>query len=95
VRRHSELCEQAAEQGVVSLVVDEEAGVEREPVVHDGVGVPAGPRVALEDPHVVLLREQVRRAEPGDATADDRDSHQPFFARRRTSVDESRRRASR
>ena len=36
-----ELAEEPAEQRVVALVVDEEAGVEREAVVHDRVRVPA------------------------------------------------------
>ena len=79
--RDPQLAEQPPEQRVVALVVDEEARVERQAVVDDGVRVPARAAVALEHVHVVRPRQDVRRAEPGDPAADDRDPHQPLFAR--------------
>ena len=75
MRRDAELREQPAEQRIVALVVDEEAGVEREAVVRDGVRVPAGATVALEHMHVVRPREDVPCPEPGNSASDYRDPH--------------------
>ena len=72
---HAELAEEAIEQRVVPVVVDEEARVEREAVVLDGVHVAAEPGVLLEDVHVVGARQDVRRAEPGHARSDHGDPH--------------------
>ena len=61
--RDAELAKKPAEQRVVRLVVDEEAGVECEPVVLDRVRVAARPRRALEQLDVMRPRQQVGRAE--------------------------------
>ena len=72
----AELRAEPREQRVVALVGDDEARVESEAVVHDGVDVPAQPRVALEHVHLVAAaRQHVRCAKPGDAATDHRDSH--------------------
>jgi len=76
---HPEAGQEAGEQGVRPLVVDEEAGVGGDratgEVDHDGVGVPTRPAVGLEDVHVVpLLAQQVGRGHAGDAASDDGDT---------------------
>ncbi len=83
----AQLAEETAEQRIIALVVDKETGIESKAIVHDGVRVPTRASVALEHVHVVRPREEIRRAQPRDAAADDRDLHQPLFARRRISVD--------
>ena len=75
MRAHAELGEEPAEQRVVPRVVDEEPGVERDPVADDRVRVPAGARLALEELDLVRAREHVRRSEAGDSAADDRYPH--------------------
>ena len=69
--RHAELAEQAAEDGVVGLVVDDEARVEREPAVPDGVYVTAWAVMLLEQLHVMSLGQHMRRPEPRHACTDD------------------------
>ena len=52
---------------VVRPVVDDEPGVEPEPVVEDRVRVAARPVVPLEQFHVVDARQRVRGPEARDA----------------------------
>ena len=84
---HVQLAEEPREERVVPLVVDEEARVERKPVVDDRVRVTSGAPVAFEHRDLVRPREQVGRTEAGDAAADDCDPHQPLFAPRRMTDD--------
>ena len=78
VRRHPQVGEQASEEGIGPLVVDEEAGVGGDraagKVDHHGVGVTAGPVVGLEDVDLVVILEQVGRRHAGDAGPDDADA---------------------
>ena len=72
----AELRAEPREQGVVALVGDDEARVESEAVVHDGVHVSPEVRIALEHVHLVAAaRQHVRCAKPGDTATDHRDSH--------------------
>src|SRR5207249_2072298 len=80
LRTDAELAEQATEQRVVPLVVDEEARVQREPVAGERVRVAAGKRRALEDLDLVRLPEHVGRGEPGDPCADDGDPHPSCYS---------------
>ena len=77
--RDAELAEEPDEVRVGVLVVDDEAGVERQRPsrdhVLDGVRVAPGAVVALEELDLVALRERVRRSEAGDARSDHRDPH--------------------
>ena len=57
----------AAQERVVAGVVDEESGVEREPVAHDRVRVAAGALGAFEHLDVVRAGEKACSPEPGDA----------------------------
>ena len=81
VRRHAELGEEPAEQRVVQRVVDEEPGVERDPVDDDRVRVPARARLPLEQLDLVRAREHVRRTEARDPAADDRYPHNRHSSR--------------
>jgi hypothetical protein len=90
--------EQAGHVRVGRLVVDDEAGVDRQPAtvtvrVHavggrghhagrgpgardrDGVGVPAQPRLALEQVHLVVAVQQPAGRQARDARPDDGDPH--------------------
>jgi hypothetical protein len=82
-----QLAKETPEQWIVALVVDKETGIESQAIVDDRVRVPARAPVALEHVHVVRPREEIRSTEPRDPAADDRDFHQPLFARRRIPVD--------
>ena len=73
--RTSEVAEEPHQARVVLDVVDDEAGVEREPVVHDRVRVAARAVVALEELDLVRVRKRIGRAEPGDPRSDDCDPH--------------------
>ena len=75
LRAHVELAEEAVEQRVVRHVVDDEADVEREPVVLDGVHVAAGAGVLLEQLDLVTARQDVGGAQAGDARSDHGDPH--------------------
>ena len=85
--RTSEVAEEPRQVRVVLDVVDDEPGVEREPVVHDRVRVAARAVVTLEQLDLVHARQRVGRAQPGDSRSDDCDPHhEPIFARARTTV---------
>ena len=79
--RHAELAEQTAEDGVVGLVVDDEARVEREPAVPDGVYVTAGAVMLLEQLHLMSLGQHMRRPEPRHACTDDSYMHRTGIRR--------------
>ena len=74
------MLEQPAEVGIVAGVVDDEAGVDGDAAParldRDGVRVAAEPVGALEQPHVVVFGQRVRRSHSGDAGADHRDPHE-------------------
>src|SRR5205823_973470 len=61
--------------GVVRHVVDDEARVERQPVVQDRVRVSAGAVVALEELDLVCARQQIGRAQAGDSRSHHRNPH--------------------
>ena len=73
--RHAEVGQQGREVRVVGLVVDDEAGVDRDGAVEarrlGGVGVATKPRIGLEQGHVVPPGQEPGRGESGDARADD------------------------
>ena len=87
MRPDTELAEQPAEQRIVPLVVDEEARVEREPVVDDRVRVATRAAVAFEHMDFVGRGKKIGGTKARDAASDHRDPHQPVFASRRISVD--------
>ena len=74
-----QLVEQRAEDWVVALVEDNEAGVDvvghTIEVDRDGVGVSAGASVRFEDDDVVVRREDVRTREARDTGPDEGDTH--------------------
>ena len=79
LRAHAELAEEADEVRVGVLVVNDEAGVERQRPsgdhVLDRVRVAPGATVALEQLDLVALRERVGRSQARDARADHCDLH--------------------
>ena len=73
------MVEQGHEVGIVALVVDDEADVDRlvatEPRRIDRAGMPAEPALALVDHDFVLAAQQPRRAKTRNAGADDGNFH--------------------
>ena len=79
--RHAELAEETTEDRVVGLVVHDEASVEREPPVSDGVYVTTRAVMPLEQLHVMSLGEHMRCPEPRHPSTDDRYTHRPGIRR--------------
>jgi hypothetical protein len=77
--RHAEAGEELREIRVVALIVDLEAGIDRQiPALRghrDRVGMATGPGRRLVDHDVVALIEQPSGSEARYAGADDRDAH--------------------
>lgn len=77
--RHTQVAEQAREQRVRRVVEDHEPGVDRQRATGpgflrgDGVGVSAGVNGLLEKREVKMPVQEMGAAEPGDASADDRE----------------------
>ena len=73
---NAELAEQSPQVGIRAVVVDDEPGVDREPVA-GGIGHVVGVRMPTEtslgfiEGHLALLCEHVGRGQTGDACADD------------------------
>jgi hypothetical protein len=78
-RRHAEMVEQRHEVGIVALVVDDEADVDRRPAARclgfGRAGMAAEATFALVDHDVVLAAEKPGGAHAGYAGADDGDFH--------------------
>ena len=75
-RPNAELAEQPPQVGIRAVVVDDEPGVDREPVAGGvghvvGVGVATETIVGFVEGHLVLLREHVGSGQTGDTGAHD------------------------
>ena len=77
--RHAEMVEQGDQVGIVALVEDDEADIDRlaaaQPRRIDRAGMAAEPALALVDHDIVLAAEQPRRAKTRNAGADDSNFH--------------------
>ena len=87
----AELREQAHEAWVRALVVDDEAGIDRDRAVDavdvDGLDVATRPGVALEHDDTMVVAQGPGRTQAADPGADDRDVHRrQSAAARRSSV---------
>ena len=78
--RHLQMGEQPGQQRVGVLVVHHEAGIDGYGTVRggdgNGMGMPAGPRLRLENRDRMPAVEQPSRCEAGDAGADNGDPHE-------------------
>jgi hypothetical protein len=71
--------EHRREVGIVELVVDDEAGIDRDRraviVDGDGMAVASGAQLAVIDPDRIALRKCPGRGIAGNSRSDNRDAH--------------------